>query len=112
MFFLRISPMRTAHCRPGFRTRKFSAATAAISFRNFGPRAVESLIEALGDEDDYARKGAAFALGDLGDGRAVEPLLRAMRDEAQSVRWGRLLGAGEAGKEGGRGPSHKSFKRP
>lgn len=42
-------------------------------------RAVEPLIEVLGDE--LAAWEAAEALGQIGDGRAIEPLIAAMRDE-------------------------------
>jgi hypothetical protein len=47
---------------------------------------VERLIQALGDENEYVRWGAAGALGELGDVRAVEPLNEALEDENSSVQ--------------------------
>ena len=48
---------------------------------------VQSLIEALGCEDDEAvRAAAAEALGGVCDQRAVEPLIAALRDEVGCVR--------------------------
>jgi len=32
------------------------------------------------------KKGAAVALGDIGDGRAVEPLIQALKDEDESIQ--------------------------
>ena len=50
------------------------------------PRAVESLIKALGDSEGYARGAAAEALGKLGDARAVEPLIKSLGDHDKDVR--------------------------
>jgi len=50
------------------------------------PRAVEPLIEALGDDEEFGRCAvAAEALGRLGDRRALEPLKEAFGDR-ESVR--------------------------
>ena len=49
-------------------------------------RAVESLIEVLGDEDHHIRLDAADALGEIGDKRAVEPLTEALKDKDRNVR--------------------------
>ena len=49
-------------------------------------RAVEPLIEALGDGSEYVRNSAAGALGKLGDTRAVEPLIEALEDEYGKIR--------------------------
>ncbi|RMF83541.1 MAG: NACHT domain-containing protein, partial [Nitrospirae bacterium] len=56
------------------------------------PRAVEPLLQALGDESRGVRRAAAEALGKLGDPRAVEPLLQALGDRYSDVR----LAAAEA----------------
>lgn len=47
---------------------------------------VERLIQALRDENEYVRWGAAGALGELGDLRAVEPLSEALQDENLNVK--------------------------
>ncbi len=44
------------------------------------PRAVEPLIAALKDEDEYVRRHAAEALGETNDPRAAEPLIAALED--------------------------------
>jgi hypothetical protein len=49
-------------------------------------RAVEPLINALGDKREDVRRAAAEALGKLGDRRAVEPLSRTLNDNYASVR--------------------------
>ncbi|MEK6538315.1 MAG: HEAT repeat domain-containing protein, partial [Nitrospirota bacterium] len=53
--------------------------------RNLGeshdPRAVDPLIQALGDEHSGVRINVATALGEIGDPRAVEPLIRRMLQE-------------------------------
>jgi hypothetical protein len=49
-------------------------------------RAVEPLVSALGDGQEYIRKAAAGALGKLGDPRAIEPLSAALNDRYASVR--------------------------
>ncbi|WXG41463.1 MAG: HEAT repeat domain-containing protein [Candidatus Freyarchaeum deiterrae] len=47
---------------------------------------VERLIQALKDENKYVRRGAAGALGELGDLEAVEPLTEASKDKDSNVR--------------------------
>ena len=54
--------------------------------RGIGEPAVEPLINALGDEVEYVREGAASALGEIGDARAVEPLIEALGDEDYNAR--------------------------
>jgi HEAT repeat protein len=51
-----------------------------------GRSAVEPLIAALRDQDQYVREAAARALGRLDDSRAVEPLVAVLRDNYSSVR--------------------------
>jgi len=51
-----------------------------------GSDAVESLCQALGDEDQEVRRHATAALGKIGDARAVEPLCKALGDEDSMVR--------------------------
>jgi hypothetical protein len=60
-------------------------------------RAVEPLVKALNDEDDFVRNFAAKALGDLGDGRAFEPLVKAMTDRNLLVRRSAVLALGGLG---------------
>ena len=51
------------------------------------PGAVEPLIEALGDDDDFVRDFAAKALGNIADSRALDPLVKALNnDENMLVR--------------------------
>jgi len=49
------------------------------------PRAVESLVAALRDEDSFVRIAAAEALAAIGDPRAVEPLAAALKDKNSMV---------------------------
>ena len=50
-----------------------------------GEPAVKPLIKALEDNDWRVRRGAAVALGEIGDERAVEPLIKALEDKDASV---------------------------
>ncbi len=50
------------------------------------PRAVESLIDTLWDDDARVRTKAAWALGMLGDPRALVPLQRLYRIEREDAR--------------------------
>ncbi|MDP6364523.1 MAG: HEAT repeat domain-containing protein, partial [Candidatus Poseidoniia archaeon] len=59
---------------------------AAIELGKLGDeRAVEPLIEVLGDESKMIGVNAARALGEIGDVRAVEPLIKALDDEYGEV---------------------------
>lgn len=49
-------------------------------------RNVKGLIKALRYKDDWVRRDAAEALGEIKDTRAVEPLINALKDEDSSVR--------------------------
>ncbi|MEX2704697.1 MAG: HEAT repeat domain-containing protein [Candidatus Freyrarchaeum guaymaensis] len=60
-------------------------------------RAVEPLIQALGDEHWRVRWRAAWALGEIGDERAVEPLIRALEDKDSRVRESAARALGEIG---------------
>ncbi|MHC4560101.1 MAG: HEAT repeat domain-containing protein, partial [Planctomycetota bacterium] len=51
---------------------------AVISLVKFGKPAVQSLIEALGDENMDVRRWAALALGEIGEPRAVQPLIKVL----------------------------------
>jgi HEAT repeat protein len=51
-----------------------------------GALAMEPLIAALKDENEYVREAAAEALGKIGDPRAVEPLIDALQDKEWFVR--------------------------
>ncbi len=52
----------------------------------FGEVAVTPLITALSDDDEEVRRGAAIALGCIGDSRAVKPLLNALEDQKKYVQ--------------------------
>ncbi|GAI50615.1 unnamed protein product, partial [marine sediment metagenome] len=67
------------------------------------PQAVEPLIQALKDEDEFVRSHAAEALENIGDARAVEPLIQALKDKERSVRF-----AAEAALREIRGKKNKS----
>ena len=45
------------------------------------PSAVEALIKAIGDEDDFVRDFAVKALGNIGDSRALDPLVKALNND-------------------------------
>jgi HEAT repeat protein len=47
---------------------------------------IEDLIRDLFDPNEMVRKGAAEALGEIGDTRAVEPLRKLLSDPRRSVR--------------------------
>ena len=47
---------------------------------------VKKIGAAMKDRDKGVKKGAAVALGDIGDGRAVEPLIQALKDEDESIQ--------------------------
>lgn len=60
-----------------------------------GKRAVEPLIEALGDIDWRVRHNAAIALGNIGDERAVEPLIKALDNDVGRLAAQSLGGIGD-----------------
>jgi HEAT repeat protein len=62
-------------------------------------RAVEPLLQLLGDERDSVRAKAAGILGRIGDRRAVEPLLQRLRDKARDVRFAAAGALGWIGDE-------------
>jgi len=70
---------------------------AAEALREIGEPAVEPLIKALGDSDEYVRKKAAEALGKIGDARAVKPLIKALGDSDMGVRENAAWALGEIG---------------
>ncbi|MBI3947866.1 MAG: HEAT repeat domain-containing protein, partial [Armatimonadetes bacterium] len=61
-------------------------ATAAIELVAAGPQAVDPLVGALASRDMSARRLAAWALGEIRDGRAAEPLAGALADESTLVQ--------------------------
>jgi HEAT repeat protein len=61
------------------------------------PKAVDPLINALKDEDEYVRKNAAGALGKIGDPKAVDPLINALKDDDIGVRWRVVEALGKLG---------------
>jgi len=66
---------------------------------DFALIALEPLIKALGDKNEYTRYHAAIALGEIGDKRAVEPLIKALRDkdEVWDVRESAVYALGKIG---------------
>ena len=74
-----------------FKNDKFKEAVrpfleAFKSQDNFSIIALEPLIKALGDKNEYTRYHAAIALGEIGDKRAVEPLINILEDKDEDVR--------------------------
>jgi hypothetical protein len=61
-----------------------NAAAAAVG--RLGPGVIDRLLRETGHERDYARRGAARALGDIGDRRAVDPLVVLLGDKSTIVR--------------------------
>nr|MDO8080755.1 HEAT repeat domain-containing protein [Candidatus Freyarchaeota archaeon] len=51
-----------------------------------GESSVELIIHFLKDKNWLIRRGAAYALGKIGDKRGVEPLIQALKDESFDVR--------------------------
>ncbi len=62
-------------------------------------RAVEPLLERLGDENADVRGNAAGALGLIGDARAVEPLIERLKDENAHVRYAAAVALSGIGDE-------------
>ena len=62
-----------------------------------GAPAVEPLIAALKDKNNYVHREAAEALGKIGDSRAVEPLIAALKDWDQDVRYTAAEALGKIG---------------
>jgi HEAT repeat protein len=58
---------------------------------------VPKLIEALRDENPWARFIAAWSLGEIKDPRAVEPLIATLKDKDFRVRWNAAKALGEIG---------------
>jgi len=61
--------------------------------------ALEPLIKALEDEEEYVRSSAAEALGEIGDKRAVEPLIKALEDDDKGVLYHAAYALGRIGDE-------------
>ncbi len=57
-----------------------------ITLSGMGSFAIEPLIAALEDSNDYIRAGAAESLGKIGDPKAVDPLIKLLQDEIRFVR--------------------------
>jgi HEAT repeat protein len=62
------------------------------------PTAVEALVKALDDKDDFVRDFAVKALGNIGDSKALEPLVKALNnDENMLVRRSAATALGNLG---------------
>jgi HEAT repeat protein len=71
---------------------------AAIALSTEGDAsAVEPLIKALDDSDDFVRDFSVRALGSLRDSRAVEPLIKALDDKSLLVRRSAATALGSIG---------------
>ncbi|MBZ0317427.1 MAG: HEAT repeat domain-containing protein [Anaerolineae bacterium] len=70
---------------------------AVYSLCEVGEPAVAPLIDALCNPVWRVRKGAAWALGELGDTRAVEPLIKALGDDVERSRYMAAWALGELG---------------
>jgi HEAT repeat protein len=81
---------------PGSRVQK----SAMWALAEIGGPAVESLIEALRDENRSVRERAANALGEIRDTRAVQPLIHALEDEYWPVRKAAVIALGIIGDAG------------
>ncbi len=79
---------------PQWKTR-WQAAQALGEFKD--PRAVEPLIEALDDSNQWVRIVAAEALGQLGAQEAVEHLLSSLDDNSIWVRRASVVALGQVG---------------
>jgi len=61
---------------------------AALALGEIGDsRAVEPLINALGDENWEVRSTVAKALGKISDDRAIQPLINLLNDKNENVHW-------------------------
>lgn len=74
---------------------------ASRSLGQTGAPAVEALLAALKSPSAAVRKGAAYALGMIGDARTLGPLLAALKDPEPEVRSHVAWALGEFGKEKG-----------
>jgi len=83
---------------------------AAIALGASGnSNAVEPLIEALEDEDDFVRNFVVRALGSIGDARALEPLVKATEDPNLLVRRSAVAALGNLGNPEAFDPLIKAF---
>jgi HEAT repeat protein len=65
--------------------REYAAGDLLSAIEKMGDRAVDPLIEALGDKEGTVRKFAALLLGRLGDVHAIEPLGMTLYDMHHDV---------------------------
>ncbi len=75
-----------------------------------GAPAVAPLLGCLKDEDADRRRGAAEALGQLGDKRAVEPLIACLQDERAEVKKNAATALGQLGDKRAVNPLINAFK--
>jgi HEAT repeat protein len=82
------APVSPPPASPAFEELVTSLATGAVqeqvdaarTLREFGPAAIEPLVQALRDKEVRVRLAAAKSLGAVGDERAVKPLVTALRE--------------------------------
>jgi len=73
------------HCTPFDRGLRANLGPFVEEIQQIGADAVQPLCEALRSDTVAIRRGAARALGAIGDARAVGPLLAVMKDRDRSV---------------------------
>jgi HEAT repeat protein len=73
-------------------------------------RALNLLLSALADEDEYVREGAAWALGQIADTVAVSSLVKALKDGDKYVRKVRCRPRQHRGPQGCKA-AHQGLKR-
>jgi HEAT repeat protein len=79
-------------------------------FKLIGTPAVPAIVEAIGAEDNYKRRLAVRALGDMKDTAAVEGLLQYADDPDYRIRSGVLTALGKIGDKRGVEPSLNGLK--
>jgi HEAT repeat protein len=73
--------------------------SSSYALGRIGTPAVEPLIKALDDEDQFIRSYAALSLGKIGDNRSIDPLVKVLADEKKSVRSNAAIALGFIGDE-------------
>jgi HEAT repeat protein len=70
---------------------------AAEALGKMGPEAIPALVKALQNNQYFARRISARALGEIGGADAVPALIKALQDDDRSVRWLTIEALGKIG---------------